>query len=110
MRRLANLQERAVEAPNEPGVEREARAAAKRAVEYEIVPKIARQIIGKALKEAEAEVLRIAVDGQFKNSAEENMVLRHKPLRVDRDEFLNMVGEEYGYWVAPIRRAVEEGG
>jgi len=81
--------------------------AAKRAVEDEIIPKIARQIIGKALREAEAEVLRI-VEMKFKNSAEENMVMRHKPLRAAHDEFLGLVGEQYGDWVGHIRAQLDD--
>jgi len=95
------------EPADDPRLHQETVEAAKRAVTDEIVPKVARQIIGKALREAEDEVLRI-VGGKFKNSAEENMVMRHKPLRAAHDEFLGLVGEQYGDWVGRIRAQMDD--
>jgi hypothetical protein len=107
MRRLADIQERAAERPDDSRLRDETKRGAERAVEEEIIPKIVRQILGKALQEAATEVHRIAA-GKFKNSAEENMVLRHKPMRADHDEFLNLVGEEYGGWVGEIHAILDD--
>lgn len=107
MRRLADLQERAAERADDPRLREDMERGAQRAVEEEIIPKIVKQIIYTALQQAEAEVMRI-VGGKFKNSAEENMVMRHRPMRADHDDFLNLVGEEYGGWVGAIHAALDD--
>lgn len=108
MRRLSGIQERTAEGAADSSLRTDTVRGAERAVEEEIIPKVVKQIIYRALKEAEAEVLRMTVKKNFKNSAEENMVLRHKPMRADHDDFLNAVGEAYGGWVNEIHAILDD--
>ncbi len=62
---------------------------AKRAAEDEVLPIIG-NVMGKAFREAEKELLRIR-DMKWKNLGEENSVMRHRPMKVMPEDFANDV-------------------